>query len=1079
MPHPITTYINQIRDNLATGAATEHTHRSALKNLIEALGEHIIAVNEPSRTACGAPDLAVLRDSFMVGHVESKDLGASLNTVESSDQLKRYRLALDNLILTDYLEFRWYVNGDLRRTVLLARRDARGDLQLESNGRDNLEALLMEFLVHEPQSISSARELAERMARLTHLIRDVIVTAIENEHASQLLLGWRQAFAQVLIPALDQPAKLGQFADMFAQTLSYGLFSARIMHQTGDFSRHTAQQWIPRTNPFLRNFFAFITGPQLVDEPYAGLVEDLIQLLATADLHAILADFGRGTREDDPMMHFYETFLAAYDPQLREQRGVYYTPMPVVSFIVRSVDHLLKTRFNLPHGLADTTRLSDGTHKVLVLDPAVGTATFLYAVIDLIREDFMARQDAGMWSGYVRDHLLDRIFGLEIMMAPYAVAHFKLALQLAGYDLDLPDQQRERWAYDFQADDRIQVYLTNALEILDEDAPGLYGPMHFVTEEAKAADAVKQDKPIMVVLGNPPYSVSSANKGDFIENLMDTYKEAVRDERNIQPLSDDYIKFIRFAHDRIERTGSGIVAMITNHIYLNGLIHRGMREEILKTFDEVYILNLHGNSIILETTPGGDKDENVFDIRQGVSISLFLKKNIISENNVTTFLYADLWGTRENKYSMLQSNDISTINWEKINPQNPYFFFVPKDFNLLEEYQDYIDINSIFKINSTGVKTHRDKFVVDFEEGNLLSKIRLLHEKKLSDESIREKFELNNTRDWKLSVARERLRADPQWESRIIKYLYRPFDIRWIQYSDYLIELPRNEIMKHLLRNNLLLSIGRAGHVVNSENWNLVYCGSEITDTNIFRRGGGTEFPLFLYPDEDSEMLFDETSVSPWEPDPNKHNRVANLDQNFITEFESRVRLEFKSEYFGRNQKLKKFFGPEDVLAYIYAIFHSPTYRQRYAEFLKIDFPRVPITSDADLFRTLVYKGRELIALHLMDSPKLHDRLTHYPIPGDDTVAPRGGYPKYNPPEEGHGGRVYINRGQYFKGITPEVWAFEIGGYQVLHKWLKDRRGRELSYDERDHYQQVVVALSETMRLMDEIDAAIPNWPIS
>ena len=279
---------------------------------------------------------------------------------------------------------------------------------------------------------------------------------------------------------------------------------------------------------------------------------------------------------------------------------MYYTPMPVVSFIVRSVDEILKTRFNLPQGLADTTRLPDGTHKVLVLDPAVGTATFLYAVIDLIRDEFMQRNDAGSWSSYVREHLLDRIFGFEIMMAPYAVAHFKLALQLAGHDLDLPEEQREKWAYDFQADDRIQVYLTNTLEILPEDMPGLYGPMQFVSTEAKAADAVKQEKPIMVVLGNPPYSVSSANKSEFIENLMDTYKEAVRDERNIQPLSDDYLKFIRFAHDRIERTGSGIVAMITNYGYLHGLIHRGMREELLNSFNEIYILNLHGNALMNE-----------------------------------------------------------------------------------------------------------------------------------------------------------------------------------------------------------------------------------------------------------------------------------------------------------------------------------------------------------------------------------------------------------------------------------------------------------------------------------------------
>lgn len=658
MTHPITTYINQLSDKLVTGQTTEHSHRPALAALLESLVDGIRVINEPIRVACGAPDLAILQDDFKVGHVEAKDVGISLDAAESSDQLKRYRLALDNLILTDYLEFRWYVDGELRRSARVASEDLNGQLQTVANGKPNLEELLTDFLAHKPQPISSAGKLAERMARLTHLIRDVIVNAFENDRASELLKGWRRAFAQVLIPDLDQPENLGQFVDMFAQTLSYGLFSARIMHQTGTFHRYTAQYSIPRTNPFLREFFSYITGTQLSDEPYVGLVDDLIQVLANADMHAILSDFGRGSREDDPMMHFYETFLSAYDPRLRERRGVYYTPMPVVSFIVSSVDELLKSRFNLPQGLADTTRLPDGTHKVLVLDPAVGTATFLYAVIELIRDEFMARNNAGMWSGYVRDHLLERIFGFEIMMAPYAVAHFKLALQLAGHDLDLPEEQQARWAYDFQADDRIQVYLTNTLEVLPEEMQGLYGPMQFVTKEAKAADAVKQEKPIMVVLGNPPYSVSSANKSDFIEDLMDTYKEAVRDERNIQPLSDDYIKFIRFAHNRIERTGSGIVAMITNHIYLNGLIHRGMREELLQSFDEIYILNLHGNSILKESTPEGDTDENVFDIRQGVAISIFVKDP--SQNNDQIF-YIDLWGSREEKYSILTNNGINSL----------------------------------------------------------------------------------------------------------------------------------------------------------------------------------------------------------------------------------------------------------------------------------------------------------------------------------------------------------------------------------------------------------------------------------
>jgi len=381
-------------------------------------------------------------------------------------------------------------------------------------------------------------------------------------------------------------------------------------------------------------------------EPYVGFVNDLIQVLAQSDMEAILADFGRRTRREDPMVHFYETFLAAYDPALRERRGVYYTPNPVVSFIVRSVDALLRSHFGLADGLADTARLPDGRHKVLALDPATGTATFLYAIIDLIRENFMLKGNAGMWSGYVREHLLDRIFGFELLMAPYAVAHFKLALQLAGYDL--PEAQQADWAYDFGSDERLQIYLTNALEKAVEEPPRLIGPTEIVAKEAQAANEVKQETPIMVIVGNPPYAVSSSNKGEHIEALMDRYKAAVRDERNIQPLSDDYIKFIRFAHDRVERTGYGIIGFITNHSYLSGLVHRGMREELLKTFDEIYVLNLHGNALMGETAPDGSKDENVFDIRQGVAIALMVKTG--EKEGFAIVHHADLWGRRENKY---------------------------------------------------------------------------------------------------------------------------------------------------------------------------------------------------------------------------------------------------------------------------------------------------------------------------------------------------------------------------------------------------------------------------------------------
>jgi len=1069
-------YLASLRRNLSTGDATEHTHRSALEQLLEAVQDDVRAVNEPKRIECGAPDLAVLKDGLLVGHVEAKDVGRSLDEAERSEQLGRYLRSLENFILTDYLAFRWYVDGDLRRSARLGRVDAHGEIQREKGGEENVADLLADFLAHRPQPIGTPRELAERMARLTHLIRDIIVTAFEKDRASDLLTDWRKAFAEVLVADLDQPEHLGQFADMFAQTLAYGLFSARIRYEKGGFTRQAAQYLIPKTNPFLREFFSYITGVQLDDEPYAGLVEDLVQVLALADMEQVLADFGQRTRQDDPTVHFYETFLAVYDPKLRERRGVYYTPNPVVSFIVRSVDALLKDRFDLPGGLADTTRLSDGTHKVLVLDPACGTGTFLYHVIDLIRGDFMQRDNAGMWSGYVSEHLLSRIFGFELLMAPYAVAHFKLALQLAGHDL--PEAQQEQWSYDFAADERLQIYLTNALEKTIEEPPRMIGPTRIVTEEAQAASAVKRDAPIMVVIGNPPYSVSSSNKGAHIEGLMDRYKQAVRDETNIQPLSDDYIKFIRLAHDRIERTGYGIIGMITNHSYLSGLIHRGMREELLKTFGRIYVLNLHGNALMGEAAPDGGKDENVFDIRQGVAIALFVKSSPSRQKRepMGEVYYADLWGEREGKYRVLGEEDVGTVAWERLEPAAPYYFFVPKDFDLRAEYERARKVNDIFSTASLGIEFGSKVFLLSVDSQELRHFVKsVLLDPAISNDEIAQRYGLKTTSGWQFESLRRSEIEKGYNPDAIVKCLEAPFDIQYTYYTS-LLRRPQLGTLRHMLFPNVALLTARQSR--SSESGLFSVAKSTYSKDAISIKDRVTGFPLYLYPEEDSKKLFDDTATSPWPPDPAHGHRVPNLSQDFVEELADRLGLAFDPHK--TEDERGEAFGPRDILAYIYAIFHSPTYRERYAEFLKIDFPRVPLTSDPDLFWRLVDLGSELVALHLMEHPTLRQTFTSFPVSGDNRVKSRGGYPKYTPPDpQGErGGRVHINEKQYFEGVPEEVWEFQIGGYQVLHKWLKDRRGRELSYDDLEHYQQIVVALRETMRLMGEIDGAIPSWPM-
>jgi hypothetical protein len=645
MPDPFDAYLKAVEQALRRGDDTEHTHRPALKTLLESLKSRITATNEPKHIECGAPDFNVSvgsrRGPLTIGYVETKDIDTPLAQTQKTDQLKRYRKALPNLILTDYLEFRWYVDGRLRDTQRVGTESGAGKVVADPAGLQAVRDLLRGFLDHEPQPIRKPRELAQRMARLAHMIRNLLLTALHKGEASRTLIDLRAAFAEVLIPDLDKPARAGEFADMYAQTIAYGLFAARCNHtgKPASFKRLGAAGELPKTNPFLRTLFNTITGPDLDDEPYVGFVDDLVQLLAYTDIDAVLDEFGNRTRRRDPVVHFYETFLGAYDRTLRKSRGVYYTPEPVVDYIVRSVDHILKDTFGLGGGLADTGQIrypktaagelttpSGKGPRVLILDPACGTGTFLYAVVDHIREQFMQRKDAGKWSGYVRKHLLPRLFGFELLMAPYAVAHLKLGMQLAAQDL--PPLQRDKWAYDFKGSERLNVYLTNSLEEAEEKAVGLFGPLRVISEEANEANRVKRDLPIMVVMGNPPYAGHSANKGKWIQKLIGDYKKvdgAPLGEKNPKWLNDDYVKFIRFGQWRIQKTGQGILAFITNHAWLDNPTFRGMRQQLMQTFDEIRIMDLHGNSKKKERCPDGSKDENVFDIMQGVAICLMVK----------------------------------------------------------------------------------------------------------------------------------------------------------------------------------------------------------------------------------------------------------------------------------------------------------------------------------------------------------------------------------------------------------------------------------------------------------------------
>ena len=1090
-------YVRELNKSLSQGNATEHTHRPALKTLLEFVHDGVTATNEPTRIECGAPDYSISFNGLTIGYIEAKDIGVSLDAIErdanrknpnsaNGRQLRRYRDALPSLIFTNYAEFRWYVNGERRLSATLANGDGKGRLTTSREVISETDELLSAFFAESPEPVSSSEELACRMARLTHMIRDVVREAFANKKASSNVSDLYEATKQTLVDDLS----LDDFADMFAQTLAYGLFAARVNTDANTFHWSTAAGAIPSANPFLRRVFDLTAGIDAKTEPFIGFVDDLSQLLANSDMEAVLSDFGSRRARQDPIMHFYETFLTAYDPELRERRGVYYTPEPVISYIVHSVDWLLRERFGCPDGLADyqtaeyeTLEDVDGeqklvtkqSHRVLLLDPACGTGSFLYGVIDHIREQFHSGGNAGMWNGYVREHLLSRIFGFELMMAPYAMAHLKLGMQLAAQDM--PEEHRANWAYEFGNDERLGVYLTNSLENAEQQAIGLFGPMRVITEEANAAAEIKRDLPIMVVLGNPPYSLKSSNKGDWIVGLVDDYKivdgKPLGEKKN--NLQNDYVKFIRFGQWRIQQSGTGILAFITNHGYLDGPTFRGMRQQLMDTFSDIYLLDLHGNSNSnkRERAPDGGIDQNVFDITQGVTIALFVKES--GKTGPATVHHADVYGRREAKYKNLSSSDISTTDWARLSPASPNYLFRPWNTALEEEYEQWQKINEVIPVNSVGITTARDSLTIHWSPDDVMRLVKDFAS--LGPEEARSKYNLrDDTQGWKVHQAQDDLKNTELSNNLVNSILYRPFDTRYTYYtgtSNGFISRPLYNVMRHMLEQE------NWGFITTRQTrdlWSILSTDSIIAHKALAAYDRNSIFPLYIYPSEQ------EVIQGLYEPD----HREPNLAPEFTADMARQLGLRFIPDGKG---DLDESFGPEDVFHYIYAVFHAPTYRERYDQFLRADFPRVPLTDDIELFRALVDLGSELTAVHLLKSGSLSTARFGFPIPGDDVV--EKAHPKYYAPGETpegetspiERGRVYISRskrrpvkqGQYFDGVSPEIWKSRIGGYQPMDKWLKDRKGRTLTFDDIDHYRKIAAALEATMWLTAAIDEAVTD----
>ena len=1030
-------YLEGLSDVALRGDAREESFYGSLGELLEEIAKatgrtdvHVTTLPKP--TEAGNPDFRVWNGTDrIIGYIEAKKpTEERLGEIERSGQLQRYLGTFANLILTNFLEFRLYRNGELVESVLAARpmilNQVRTTPPIEKP--NELWALLEHFLDFSLPQMYNAETLAVELAKRTRFLRDVTEQQLIEEQAGSegKLLGFYETFRTYLIGELTPH----DFADLYAQTITYGLFAARTRSGDG-FNRRAAFYKIPHTIGILRDVFRFIS----LEEPPAELewiVDDISGVLAVADAPGLLDRYYHEGKGSDPIVHFYETFLARYDPEERERRGVYYTPEPVVSYIVRSLNHILKEKFDMPDGLA-----SEG---VTLLDPAAGTMTFVARAAQEAVKEFEAKYGSGGREEFIRNHILKNFYAFELMMAPYAVGHLKMSFFLEELGHRLAD------------DERVKFYLTNTLDMEELEQSRLPG-FSSLAEESHLAGEVKKEQKILVVLGNPPYSYDSSNRGKWITGLIDDYKQVDGEplgERNPRGLQDDYVKFLRFAQWKIEQAGRGVFGMITNHSYLDNPTFRGMRQSLMRTFDEIYILNLHGNSLKKESCPDGSHDQNVFDIRQGVAIAFFIKDGC-KEKNDAVVRNVDLWGLRDRKYDWLNMHQLKQTEWTDLKPVQPFYLFVPHDHTLGTMYRRFKCVPEIFPVNVVGLFTARDALTIHWSAKELWKTVTVFS--RMDPELARQGYGLSkDSRDWKVALAQKDLLESGPTEDKIVPILYRPFDKRFTYYtgrSRGFICMPRPKVMRHMLAGeNLALITSRLTkgesfrHALVTQHISEKILISPKTSNNAFL------FPLYLYPTADRSALFSQYETS---------ERKLNLNPKFVAAL---------AQAYGGEP------APEEIFNYIYAVLYSPAYRTKYSEFLRMDFPRLPFTTDTKLFRILAALGMRLTSLHLLNSPELDTPSAQFEGKGDNSVAKNKntGF-RYDPQEE----RVYINKTQYFAPVRRDVWEYQIGGYQVCEKWLKDRRERQLGMDDIKTYCRIVTALERTIEIQKEIDALYPK----
>lgn len=1048
-------YISKLNQIYSTGETTEHSFRGVFASLCEGilnnasnLNEHYTVVNEPSRKEYGAPDYEIVKGDTIIGFIEAKNIGDNdlrgKRLSYNKKQFDRYKNAVSVIAFTDYLNLILYMNGE---EVLSSCIGMINDSQIVYNNDpkqiSNFIKIIFRLGNAEPQPIRSAKVLADKMAQKAKLIASILHNAMSIDPQMQTdddkdLWGKLKTFKQYLVHDMTDK----QFVDFYAQTVLYGLFVARIYDTTPEsFSLAEAADLIPGSNPFLRRIFRDLALAH--PHPYVkGILEDLVIIFKVSNMDKVLRVYRK-----DPLVHFYEDFLEAYNPKIREDYGVWYTPVEVVKFIVDSVDSILQNEFNIIGGIGNNDKLENGKHKVQILDPATGTGTFLAAAAEKIYNRYNGQE--GLWDYDVVHHIIPRLNGFEYLVAPYTMAHLKLATALKIEDIP----------------DRLNIFLTNSLE---EDQPETqFEFARYITDESNAASIIKRETPIMVIMGNPPYNEKSANKGKWIMDLMADYKQEpgmariVRrtkrglvkykntlEEKNAKGINNDYCKFIRLGHNFVTRNQEGVLAYICGNTFTKTNIFRGMRYRLLEDFDEIYILNLHGSSKFDESSQDCN-DENIFNIKVGVSINIFIKRNNSQRSNLATVHYKDIFGTRRQKLDFLSLNQLQDIDFEKINPEAPFYEFCPKTGNydkLKEQYEQGFKLDSLMPKKTQGLKTGNDKTLILPVASSLTRLIEDLVSEE-TDSFLCEKYFFKNAE--RISGTRQAIKNNPNRQKYFTKICYRPFDEKWTYLHSDLIQRPRPLIQSSMLRKeNLMLCVGRQGTAIGNNDWSLVWISSLPTDMNVNPRGGAYLFPLFIYEEGYANPTF-------------------NFAYDIIEKFEEKIGLKLQTEE-SKSRENGGFLG-KDVIDYIYAILHSSKYRRKYHQFLQNDFPIIPFPDNSEYFFNMSALGAQLRSLHHLENIPSSDFITQYPVSeGSNLVTAR----RYEAIDSDNG-RVWINDTRYFDHVPLKTWQLLVSGYQPLDKWLKDRIGLTLSGDDIRHFQMMVVALNKTTNIMTQIDECI------